>query len=136
MKIDCEKLLMKADHLEHINNTHHTDKKAMNDAVAKCLIRTEQLGLQTEETLRKGNFDLKRETELKMCRFTENLMLEFKYLNKRLEDKILFQVGYYQEMPEDTRGPRECWLRLDKDIKDKVRPVSAVNHKLDFDLAL
>ena len=71
-----------------------------------------------------------------MCRFTENLMLEFKYLNKRLEDKILFQVGYYQDMPEDTRGPRECWLRLDKDIKDKVRPVSAVNHKLDFDMAL
>ena len=34
MKIDCEKLLMKADHLEHINNTHHADKKAMNDAVA------------------------------------------------------------------------------------------------------
>ena len=40
-------------------------------------------------------------------------------------------------MPEDTRGPRECWLRLDKDIIDnKVRPVSAVNYKLDFDMAL
>lgn len=30
-----------------------------------------------------------------MCKFTENLILEFKYLNKRLEDNILFKVGYY-----------------------------------------
>lgn len=31
-----------------------------------------------------------------MCHFTDNLFLEFKYLNKRLEDKILFTVGYYE----------------------------------------
>ena len=40
-----------------------------------------------------------------MCKFTENLILEFKYLNKRLEDKILFKVGYYSVMPDDERNP-------------------------------
>ena len=41
-----------------------------------------------------------------MCKFTENLVLEFKYLNQRLEDKILFQVGYYNVMPDDYRYPK------------------------------
>lgn len=36
-----------------------------------------------------------------MCKFTENLILEFKYLNQRLEDKILFKIGFYNEMPDD-----------------------------------
>jgi len=62
-----------------------------------------------------------------MCHFTENLVSEFKHLNKRLEDKILFTVGYYQEMPEDERNPIWPNLKISKnDIIQGVRPRSAV----------
>lgn len=41
-----------------------------------------------------------------MCNFTDNLLLEFKYINKRYEDKILYTMGYYKEIPDDERAPR------------------------------
>lgn len=73
-----------------------------------------------------------------MCKFTENLILEFKYLNKRLEDNILFKVGYYQALPDDPRNPSQCWIRLENiNPNAKVpRPKSAIPFKLNFEEAL
>lgn len=61
-----------------------------------------------------GNTNLKKETEAKMCKFTENLILEFKYLNKRLEDQILFKIGFYKEMPGDGRDPKHRFKIIPK----------------------
>lgn len=106
--------------------------------IAECMIKSDHLSMKCEETLRLGNTELRKETESRMCHFTENLILEFKYLNKRLEDKILFQVGYYQQEQSDERNP--VWPDLKITKKDLVhqvsRPRSALNLKLDFDMAL
>jgi hypothetical protein len=62
-----------------------------------------------------------------MCKFTENLILEFKYLNKRLEDKILFKVGYYSVMPDDERNPVFPDVKITKDdLNYGKRPKSAL----------
>lgn len=62
-------------------------------------------------------------------------MLEFQYLNKRLEDKILFTIGFYEDMPDDERNP--VWPEFQKkDVKLGTRPKSAVYRPLDFNSAL
>ena len=64
---------------------------------------------------------------MKMCNFTDNLLKEFQYLNKRIHDKILFDVGVYREMPEDERAPpKRLPLKIYKtDIDLPERPASA-----------
>ncbi len=95
------------------------------------------MAMRCEEALRQGNNLVRKETEDKMCKFTENLILEFKYLNKRLEDKILFTVGYYQEMPPDERNPVLPNIKITKHDYGLVsRPKSALPLKLNFDEAL
>ena len=52
----------------------------MSEQIAECMIKADKLAIQTEEILRQGNRELQKETEQKMCHFTENLIQEFKYL--------------------------------------------------------
>jgi len=35
------------------------------------------------------------------------MIKEFRYINKRIEDKILYEVGVYREMPPDERAPQK-----------------------------
>lgn len=88
---------------------------------------------QLQDLLWRGHADIKRETELKMCKFTENLMIEFAHLNKRLEDKILFKIGFYQNMPLDPRK-FDAYQKLE--ANPLPRPKSAVTRALNFDQAL
>ncbi len=104
-KVDCEKLKLKADQLEDITKNYVKDKQQTAKEITDCKVKADQLAIKCEEILRQGNRDLKKDTETKMCHFTENLILEMKYLNKRLEDKILFQVGFYKEEQDDERSP-------------------------------
>lgn len=67
MKVDTEKLRLKADTLEHINQQYGKDKKDMTNLVTKSVIKSEQLALKCEEILRNGNNQLRKETEEKMC---------------------------------------------------------------------
>jgi hypothetical protein len=46
----------------------------MSEQIAECMIKADKLAIQTEEILRQGNRELQKETEQKMCHFTENLI--------------------------------------------------------------
>lgn len=129
--------MLRADKLEHIVKQYDSDKAHMHKRLSECIISSKQLAMRCEEALRQGNNLVRKETEDKMCKFTENLILEFKYLNKRLEDKILFTVGYYQEMPPDERNPVLPNIKITKHDYGLVsRPKSALPLKLNFDEAL
>jgi len=86
---------------------YKTDRHDLAVSISDCLAACQKLGLQTEEILREGNNELRRETEMKICNFTDNMIKEFRYINKRIEDKILFEVGVYREMPPDERAPQK-----------------------------
>ena len=40
-------------------------------------------------------------SEKKLWKFTEGIMSEFKYMSKRCEDKVLFEVGYHDKLWQD-----------------------------------
>jgi len=70
-----------------------------------------------------------------MCNFTDNMLKEFKYINKRIQDKILYEVGVYKEMPEDERAPpkRDGLKIYQTDVNLQQRPASAQAFTPDFD---
>lgn len=105
--------------------------------VAQATLRADRLAITTEEVLRQGNNDLRKETEVKICKFTENLTLEFKYLNKRLEDKILFQIGFYKTLPKDPHQPVQYAIPTIAYEKPVDRPNSGHPQRpLNFEQAL
>lgn len=116
-------------------NGYTTDRHDLAVSISDCLVACQKLGLQTEEVLRQGNNELRRETEIKMCNFTDNMLKEFRYINKRVEDKILYEVGVYREMPEDERAPpKRLPLKIySDDINLQKRPASAHIIKPDFE---
>lgn len=63
LQMASQKLLLRADQLEHITKTWAADKKEMAMTVSKATIKSDKLALQTEEILRKGNKVLQKETE-------------------------------------------------------------------------
>jgi hypothetical protein len=75
---------------------------------------------------------------MKMCNFTDNMIKEFRYINKRIEDKILFEVGVYREMPPDERAPpKRLPLKIyQTDINVQARPASALMIHPDFETEL
>ena len=101
MKIDTEKLFLQLRDIEHFNQEQLRFRKEANGKIADSIVKANELAQQCEEFLRQGNCDLRQETEHKMIRFAENLLSEFERRNKRLEDKILFRVGFYDRMPQD-----------------------------------
>lgn len=40
----------------------------------------------------------KHHTEKKMWKFCDNVLKEFRYLNKRLEDRIYLEIGYVDKV--------------------------------------
>ena len=40
----------------------------------------------------------KNTSEKKLWKFTEGILSEFKYMNKRGQDKVLFEVGYHDKL--------------------------------------
>ena len=72
---------------------------------------------------------------MKMCNFTDNMIKEFRYINKRIEDKILYEVGVYREMPPDERAPqkRPPLKIYQTDINFQARPASATMIHPDFE---
>lgn len=95
IQTESQNLKMRADDLEHINNNYKKDKQNIYASVSKCIAENQKLVAKTDIIFQERDIKLHKETELKMCKYTENLMSEFKFLNKRLEDTILFKIGYY-----------------------------------------
>ena len=63
------------------------------------------------------------------------MIKEFRYINKRIEEKILFEVGVYREMPPDERAPqkRPPLKIYQTDINVQARPASATMIHPDFE---
>lgn len=77
----CDEMGKQADGLRHIIKNHQQDRQEMRNLVGEAQAKADNLALKCEEVLRQGNQLLRVETETKMCKFTENLILEFKHLN-------------------------------------------------------
>ena len=127
-KLESNQLRLRSDQLENLIQGYTKDRNKLAVSISDCQSACEKLTIDTQEVLRIGNTDLRREVEQKMCNFTDNLLLEFKYINKRYEDKILYTMGYYKEMPDDERAPRKRPpLKIfQSDFKLPIRPSSAV----------
>ena len=77
----------------------------INLGMVECNVNQEQLRYDIDDVLKKNSDNLKVGLETQTYRLCDSIIEEFKYLNKRLEDKILFTVGYYDKKwrPEEEK---------------------------------
>lgn len=77
----AQKLILRSDKLQQLIDGYTTDRRKLAISISDCLAASQQLSLTTEEVLRVGNNEVRRETEMKMCNFTDNMLKEFRYIN-------------------------------------------------------
>ena len=101
------------------------------------MAQTQKLAYRTEEILSEGNQKLRLELDQKLWRFTDGLVTEFKHLNKRLEDQVLFKIGYYQHAPAQANLPSEKpWEPIDPYKITRPQSASLSRPQLNFEKAL
>ena len=95
-------MIQQSEHLRDVqNHSERTDLKfkQLNDEIAKLngiVARSQSIvEFNVEDMIHKQ----KKANEDKMYRFCDSVLKEFRFLNQRQEDKIFFQLGYYQQMP-------------------------------------
>lgn len=134
---------------EKLKNQVENCSKSIKDIhvrIAESVTASEQCAIDCNSGMAQNLDKLKKDSELSLCNFTDNLVREIRYLNQRAEDKLLFKIGYYtspQHNPlvSPTGSPRE-FPTIDIDLMnetlvkvDELRSRSVRNRTLDFDSA-
>ena len=90
-----------SNHNKHDNRFHRVENQII-DFVAQVTRTKDHLEHQVSKDMKTWKYN----SEKKLMKFVECIMSEFKYMSKRCEDKVLFEVGYHDKLwREDPHQP-------------------------------
>ena len=72
----------------------------MQESNTSMRVFQEKMKIELDFRMKDAIDDYKKEIQGKMYQFSDSVLKEFRFLHKRLEDKIYFELGYHDKMPK------------------------------------